>query len=251
MPASTRRQRRLLLPISIAVLLAAETSAATLAFQPSRDAALDSPVTTVPAAAVFAPAPAVPSWALDGRGGDDRFVAPAPAETTLPRIRLIDSTPPAPVAAPKPRAAAPVAPKPAAAKPAATYSGRNHVWIPSLGINRAVAWFPCSRSKPPGHLVYRWGCAGANNVYLFGHASSVMKPLHDAYVRGRLRKGMAVWYADANGKVRKYTVSYWRVVRPDGDIGWAFAAQSRPSLTLQTCVGANSQYRLVVRLVAR
>jgi hypothetical protein len=138
-------------------------------------------------------------------------------------------------------------PKPAAST---AYRGTNHVWIPSLGINRSVAFFPCSRSQAPGHRVYRWGCAGRNNVYLFGHASSVMKPLHDAYVAKRLRKGMPVWYADGNGKVRRYVVSYWRVVRPDGDIGWAFAAQSKPSMTLQTCVGADSQYRLVVRLVA-
>ena len=53
----------------------------------------------------------------------------------------------------------------------------------------------------PGNRVYRWGCAGSNNVYLFGHAHSVFKPLHDAYVRGRLAKGMKVYYADANGKV--------------------------------------------------
>ena len=42
----------------------------------------------------------------------------------------------------------------------ASYSGRNHVWIPSLGINRSVAWFACSRSREPDNYVYRWGCAG-------------------------------------------------------------------------------------------
>ena len=44
----------------------------------------------------------------------------------------------------------------------------------------------------PGNVVYRWGCAGSNNVYLFAHAHSAFKPLHDAYVNGRLRKGMKV-----------------------------------------------------------
>ena len=36
------------------------------------------------------------------------------------------------------------------------------------------------------------GLRRRNNVYLFGHAHSVFKPLHDAYVRGRLAKGMRV-----------------------------------------------------------
>ena len=127
------------------------------------------------------------------------------------------------------------------------YRGRNHVWIPALGINRAVSGFACSSTAYPGNRVYRWGCAGRNNVYLFGHAYSVFKPLHDAYVRGRLKKGMKVIYADAKGRVTTYAVRWWKVVRPDRG-AFAYAAQKTPSLTLQTCVGAKSQYRLVVRL---
>jgi sortase (surface protein transpeptidase) len=128
-----------------------------------------------------------------------------------------------------------------------SYAGRNHVWIPALGINRSVNFFSCSSSAYPGDVVYRWGCAGSNNVYLFGHAHSVFKPLHDAYVRGALRKGMQVIYADGAGKVSTYAVSWWRVTTPDkGE--FAYAAQGTPSLTLQTCVGAQSQYRLIVRL---
>lgn len=129
-----------------------------------------------------------------------------------------------------------------------THQGRNHVWFPALGIDRSVASYACSRSTYPRDRVYRWGCAGSNNVYLFGHAHSVFKPLHDAYVRGRLRKGMRVFYADGAGRVREYSVRWWRVTRPDkGE--FAYAAQPRPSLTLQTCVGSKSQYRLIVRLV--
>ena len=127
------------------------------------------------------------------------------------------------------------------------YRGRNHVWIPSLGIDRSVSGFSCSSTAYPGNRVYRWGCAGRNNVYLFGHAHSVFKPLHDAYVRGRLKKGMKVVYADSKGRVATYAVRWWKVVRPDqGE--FAYAAQKTPSLTLQTCVGSRSQYRLVVRL---
>jgi Sortase domain len=127
--------------------------------------------------------------------------------------------------------------------------GRNHVWIPSLGMSRSVAWFPCDRSRAPDNLVYRWGCAGSNNVYLLGHAYGVFKPLHDAYVRGRLHKGLKVYYADARGKVHTYAVRWWRVVAPTTAASWAWAAQSTPSMTLQTCVGRNSAYRLMVRLV--
>jgi sortase (surface protein transpeptidase) len=71
--------------------------------------------------------------------------------------------------------------------------------------------------------------------------------LHDAYVRGRLRKGMKVIYANGAGQVSTYAVSWWRLTTPDKG-AWAYAAQSRPSLTLQTCVGANNKYRLIVRL---
>ncbi len=128
-------------------------------------------------------------------------------------------------------------------------SGRNHVWIPSLGINRSVAWFPCDRKRPPDSYVYRWGCAGSNNVYLLGHAYSVFKPLHDAYVRGRLHTGMKAYYADARGRLHTYRVRWWKVTAPTTAASWAWAALRQPSMTLQTCVGRNSAYRLMVRLV--
>lgn len=161
---------------------------------------------------------------------------------------------------PAARAAARPASKPAvkpSAKPAKNnapsaqpaLNGRNHVWSSTLRINRPVSGFPCSRSTPPGNYVYRWGCAGRNNIYLLGHAYSVFKTLHDAYVRGGLRAGMQVTYADADGRVTTYRVTFWKVVSPV-DSDWAWAAQSRPSMTLQTCVGARSQWRLIVRLVA-
>jgi hypothetical protein len=82
-----------------------------------------------------------------------------------------------------------------------------------------------------------------------GHAYGVFKALNAAYSSGRLYRGMKVMYADSAGNVRTYVVSFWRLVSPVG-AGWAYAAQSQPSMTLQTCVGANSQYRLIVRLVA-
>ena len=131
----------------------------------------------------------------------------------------------------------------------ASQQGRNRVWIPSLGIDQAVQSFPCSRSRPPDAGVYRWGCAGRNNVYLLGHAWSTFKPLHDAYVGGRLDTGMTVSYGDGAGSVHTYRVAWWKVVAPTTAASWAWASLDTPSMTLQTCVGANSAYRLMVRLV--
>jgi sortase family protein len=142
------------------------------------------------------------------------------------------------------------APKAAAPKPVAkpTYSGTNRFWIPSLGMNYRVYWFSCTRSRDPDNVIYRWGCAGHNNVYILGHAYGVMKPLHDLYVRGGLRKGMVAIYADGAGHVHWYRVTAWQVVDPS-KVTWAIASQPTPSMTLQTCVGKYSQLRLNVRLV--
>ena len=138
----------------------------------------------------------------------------------------------------------------AAAKPTApAYVGKNHLWIPSLGLSRSISTFACTRKTPPANLVYRWGCAGKNNVYLFGHAWGVMKPLHDGYVTGRVKIGMIARYADATGKVRTYRVTAIRIVTPD-QVAWAIASQPVASMTFQTCIGANSEHRLLVRLVA-
>jgi hypothetical protein len=130
-----------------------------------------------------------------------------------------------------------------------SHKGRNRFWFPSLGISRAVYSFPCSRTRQPDNIVYRWGCAGRNNVYLLGHAYGVFKPLHDAYVRGRLHAGMKAYYADSRGRTHTYAVRWWKLTRPTTSASWAWASQSVPSMTLQTCVGSNSQYRVMIRLV--
>jgi hypothetical protein len=127
-----------------------------------------------------------------------------------------------------------------------SYRGRNHFWFPSLGINQNVYSFPCSRSRAPGNVVYRWGCAGSNNVYLMAHDFGKFYPLYRAYKNGRLKKGMLAAYAGPNGRTHYYRLSFYRVVRPDGDVGWAYASTSRSALTLQTCV-SGGKMRLVVR----
>ena len=139
-------------------------------------------------------------------------------------------------------------PKVTAAAKQPTYTGRNHFWIPSLDMSYRVYSFECSRTRDPDNYIYRWGCAGTNNVYLLGHAYGVMKPLHDLYVAGRLKKGMVAIYADAAGNVHWYRVTTWRVVDPT-EAAWAIADQPVPSMTLQTCVGKDGSYRLNVRLV--
>jgi hypothetical protein len=243
MASHSRLNRRLILPFALAVVLAGEVTGLALAvrLQPLPAAAPTASVSTSLARQHAGPATSIVSaTTLD---------ATIPPRSIEPGFRASSATPAAPQAPPL---VAPVAKStPAKSAPtASSYHGRNHVWIPTLGINRSIASFPCSRSRPPDNYVYRWGCAGTNNLYLLGHAYSVFKPLHDAYVGGRLKKGMKVFYADGNGRVRTYAVVWWKVTAPTTSASWAWAAQSRPSMTLQTCLGANSEYRLMVRLVA-
>ena len=234
-----------MLPILLAAVLAAEITGIAIA----RSIA---PSETGASAAGAATSPATVSA---GRRLDD-IVGAAPAEDAQRDPRALRQAAPAVITASPPAASrAPVSPastdhvRAAAPKSPVRYADHNHVWIPSLGINRQVSSFSCSRTRPPDNELYRWGCAGNNNVYLLGHAYSVFKPLHDAYVSGRLRKGMNVVYADGLGRVHTYSVIWWRVVAPTTAASWAWAAQSRPSMTLQTCLGATSQYRLMVRLI--
>ena len=122
------------------------------------------------------------------------------------------------------------------------------MWFPALGISRSTYFFPCSSNAYPGNVVYRWGCAGSNNVYLFGARPRRLQAAPRRVCQRPPQEGHEGLYADSKGKVRTYAVIWWKVTTPTKG-GFAFAAQSRPSLTLQTCVGARSQYRLIVRLV--
>ena len=203
--------------------------------------------TPKPAALVFAATPsATPKPTPSAMPKPTPSAMPKPTPTPKPTP---GATPkPTPTSTPTPKAR--VAPRPTLAPtPAApTYAGTNHVWIPSLGVNRPVLSFPCSRSQEPDNYVYVWGCAGANNVYLLGHAYGVFQPLYDAYYSKQLMMGMTVVYADGSGAVHTYAVTWWKVVLPTTDASWAWAALPAPGMTLQTCVGANSEYRLMVRL---
>jgi hypothetical protein len=247
------RPRRLLLPTLLAAVLVGEITglalARSMAPMAEPDASRNAPIGmtgTARDADRVATAPAGESIAHTARDGLAPAAAaiPAGASGTQGGPRPLPASP-----AGSTTAATTVSTKAAPSTTSAAYHGRNHVWIPSLGINRSVSSFPCSRTRPPDNYVYRWGCAGRNNVYLLGHSYSVFKPLHDAYVGGRLKKGMKVIYADGAGRVHTYSVIWWRVVAPTTAASWAWAAQAQPSMTLQTCVGARSQSRLMVRLV--
>lgn len=247
--SAVHRPRPRVVVLALAVVLAGELGGIAVG---TRAASAGGPPASTTGAA-SARAPVAPAEAAS---------QPAPSQGSAARTLAVTAGAVAAAVAPRERVsisrAAAVRPALASAaratvveKPRApVYRGRNHVWIPALGINRSVSAFPCSRSRPPDNYVYRWGCAGRNNVYLMGHAHSVFKPLHDAFVSGRLDKGLKVYYADATGRVRTYAVSWWKTTRPTTSASWAWAAQSRPSMTLQTCVGANSAFRLMVRLVA-
>ncbi len=247
MPTTRVRSLRLLLTLGLAGALSVAMPIGAGASGPSSaTAGRAEPVAAMPAAT-----------ALDRQAWVTQIAHDAFAQIQVAESRMAAGPVAAPVVASpampvEPPSSTPVAQKTPAVKAASTarsYSGTNHLWIPSLGISHAVAAFSCTRSTPPGAGVYRWGCAGKNNTYLFGHAWSTFKPLHDAYVAKRLHTGMLAYFADGSGRVRTYKVTAIKVVTPD-QTAWAIAAQPVASMTLQTCVGSTSQYRLLVRLVA-
>lgn len=252
MASSPRRPRSLLALVLLTATIGVATAGATMARQgPPPDAeratvavgAVRTAVSRAGAARTPAGEPVVRDDPASSLRREHRLT-PAPA----PQGTAWISRPSADTPAPRPRTESKADGTSGDMASGGSFTGRNRVWIPALGIRRSVSSFACSSNAYPGDRVYRWGCAGRNNIYLFGHAHSVFKPLHDAYVRGRLSKGMKVVYADGNGRVSTYKVAWWKVTTPDrGE--FAYAAQSRPSMTLQTCVGARSQYRLIVRLV--
>jgi hypothetical protein len=271
MASRRSRPRRFLLPVLLAAVLAAEITGLALArsLAPSPDASPPAPAAAGGQAAATAPVAGARATAADSDAGTSGSVEADGSRDPIALLANLDRTRSGGVVA-SPPAVAPVSaarvarvstrPAPSSSTTAgggsagghgssATYRGTNHVWIPSLGVNKGVQSFPCSRNRPPDAGVYRWGCAGRNNVYLLSHAWSTFKPLHDAYVGGRLRKGMKVVYADGASRVHTYAVIWWKVTAPTTAASWAWASLRTPRMTLQTCVGSRSQYRLMVRLV--
>ena len=139
-------------------------------------------------------------------------------------------------------------PRPAPAAP--RYAGHDHFWFPALGINASVTWYACSRRDYPAPIVYRWGCAGTNNVYLFGHAANAFSALYRAFYAGTVKVGQVLIYADHAGVIHRYRISVVRLENGalPADYHWAVGDQAVPSLTLQTCskvVGIDIMVRAV------
>jgi hypothetical protein len=108
-----------------------------------------------------------------------------------------------------------------------------------------------------GTRIYRWGCAGRGNRYLIAHAHASFEPLHD-FVRARGVRagtralvGKPVYLRTTTGRVVMFRVTWARVetVGHWGRTGhdWAWNATGVSSITFQTCYGARSEYRLIVR----
>ena len=176
------------------------------------------------------------------------IVAPAPVSNPGPPIVAQAKT----VAAAKPKTTAVPKPAPVAKKHSSvSYNGVYHLWIPALGLSRSISDWGCNGGLIPNQVEY-WGCAGKNNLYLLGHAWGVFAPIHDGYHSGALRVGLTAYYADKAGAVHPYRISQIRHV-PNADYAtwslWAMASSSTSIITLQTCDGATSAYRILVRLI--
>ena len=165
--------------------------------------------------------------------------------------------PAAPVtpAAPAAKTATKTAAKPAM-KTAATSSSvvlrANQFAFPALGIRaQGIASFACNAPGSLGTSIYRWGCAGSNNTYLLGHAFAAFKPINTGYHSGALKVGLTAYMAGSDGVTHQYRVTEIRHVLMDDWSswgGWAKSSLPQPGLTLQTCDGPTSAYRIVVRL---
>jgi hypothetical protein len=190
---------------------------------------------------------------------------PTPAPTAKPTPKpepkstqqAAPKTPkPTPDPTPKPTPKPSPSPTPTP-KPAPSYTGTSHFWYPALDISRPWKWYGCEYGGSASGLgyydVYRWGCAGANNTYLMGHASGSFYNLWRGYHTGKLKTGQSVYFADAKGKVTQWRVLWIKHVTTtylNNTAGsWATNASSTPIMTLQTCDGSYNQYRIMVRLV--
>ncbi|MEP7379466.1 MAG: hypothetical protein ABI725_07905, partial [Chloroflexota bacterium] len=187
----------------------------------------------------------------------------APPRTSTPTPTRTPESTPRPTATPEPtpkptarptevRAPSPT-PKPTAAP--MSFSGTSHFWYPAVDIDASWSWYGCDYGGPATFPmgVFRWGCGPASNIYMLSHAASTFKKIRTAFHNGTLDVGQTVWYSNAQGDVTKWEVRWIRRVTAQylnataGD--WALNDSPTPIMTLQTCDGAQSQLRIIVRLV--
>ncbi len=189
------------------------------------------------------------SLALDQAPSAPTPSATAEAQTTpAVKIAVVKAQPKA-----QPAKAAQAVAKPAAkvAKPAPVLAGTNHFWFPALGISNKVHEFNCAGPDTIPSGIWHFGCNGPRNIYLMAHGWSDFKAVRVAYHNGALSKGMTAYYAGPDGTVQRYKVAWVRHVPVDefNASYWEWAINDVPAVTLQTCDGAHSEYRIIVRLV--
>jgi hypothetical protein len=180
--------------------------------------------------------------------------SPTPKPTASPTPKPTASPTPKPTASPTPRPTASPTPAPTA-PPQANYTGRSHFWFPALNIDTDWGWYGCDYGGPdalPGGI-WRWGCGPQNNIYLLSHAWSTFKKIKTAYHNGTLQVGQNVWWSNAQGDVTKFEIRWIRRVTAEylnaTASEWALNDSPTPIMTLQTCDGADDQFRIIVRLV--
>ncbi|MEP7360425.1 MAG: hypothetical protein ABI744_02490 [Chloroflexota bacterium] len=181
--------------------------------------------------------------------------SPTPRPTASPSPTPRPTEQPTPSPTPKPTLAPTPEPTPKPTTAPTTYSGQSHFWYPALNIDASWGWYGCDyggpNTMPAG--IWRWGCGPSSNIYLLSHAYSAFKKIKLAYHSGALQTGQTVWYANPQGVVSKWEVKWIRRVTGEylnataGD--WALNDSPTPIMTLQTCDGAQSQLRIIVRLV--
>jgi hypothetical protein len=242
---SPRRQHRHLLAKGLLVLVAAASCFVALSAVAMASSGTGEGVAAAapPTAHVASPSPT-----LAVTSSPVVTPTPSPVPSLVPTGD--PSAPPSMTASPSadPTATVPVPTTKPAAVRAAIATGRNRLAIPALRIDAPIGVTTCGGLIPNG--IWKWPCAGKNNLYLLGHAWGVFKPVHDGYHAGILTPGMVAIYTDGAGAVHSYRL-LWIEDLPVATWGKGadWAATSAPVITLQTCDGATDAYRIIVRFV--
>ena len=133
-----------------------------------------------------------------------------------------------------------------------SYHGTYHLWIPALSLSRDINDWGCNGGLIPNHVEY-WGCVPRSNLVPARPRLGRLRQDPRRLSLGALHVGLTAWYADKAENVHKYRISWIRHVRNGGlrvtGAKLAMAATSGQVITLQTCDGATSAYRILVRLV--
>ena len=179
------------------------------------------PTSGIPARAVAAGA----VQAVVGSSWVDPEPEPALRRTRPPRVGR-----PAPHQSPRPQkpASAPVReadrrrPRPPRASRAGTTSGCRRSG--STGRSPATP----ARTSPIRATASIAGAAQAATTCTSSVTPTASsRQLHDAYVRGSLKKGMKLHYADGKGKVHTYKLAWWKVTTPTKGT-WAYKRPVAP-----------------------